>query len=50
MTEVIMRAKGAFLQEEIAVMKVDRPFIVLIADANSRAVCFAGAVCDPSKK
>ena len=49
-TEVIMRAKGAFLQEEIAVMKVDRPFIVLIADANSRAVCFAGAVCDPSKK
>ena len=49
-TEVGMKANGARMQLEKPVeMTVDRPFVVLIADDATGALCFAGVVADPAE-
>ena len=49
-TEVVMLAKGLDLDKEPPVdLRVDRPYIFLIAEESTGAVCFAGVVCDPTQ-
>ena len=48
-TEVGIMAKGGPEGDPPVVMAVDRPFIVLIAEETTGAVCFAGVVCDPTQ-
>ena len=45
----IMMAEGAALEEEPepVQMRVDRPFVLVIVDESTGAICFAGAVARP---
>lgn len=48
-TELMLKDNGISpLLERPVVMKVDRPFVVVIADEATGAVCFAGVVADPT--
>lgn len=46
-TAIRMDAGGAYLPEEIVEFNMNRPFVVVIADEVSGAVCFAGIVANP---
>lgn len=49
-TATMMKAAGAAFGEEPPMeFNVNRPYIVLIVEENTGAVCFAGAVCDPTR-
>ena len=48
-TEVAIIAKGAFPAEPPVPVVLDRPFIALITEETTGAVCFAGVVCDPTR-
>ncbi|MBQ6173492.1 MAG: hypothetical protein IJK28_02590 [Clostridia bacterium] len=47
-TEVLLPAEAALPPEEPVLMVLDRPFIVLIVDEETAAVCFAAVVTDPT--
>lgn len=50
-TEMTIVAKGMNPEEDPpARLTVDRPFILIIAEEQTGAVCFAAAVCDPTQK
>lgn len=49
-TAVIAVNKAMIVKEEPpVVLTFDRPFILLIAEETTGAICFAGAVCDPTQ-
>lgn len=48
-TMVMMRLMSAPPEEEPVVMDVNRPFVFVISDSETGAVCFAGAVENPVK-
>lgn len=45
----VMLAEGCALIEDAAEMKVDRPFLMLVADEATGAVCFAAAIANPAE-
>lgn len=46
-TAICMEVTGAYMPEEIIEFNMDHPFVIVIADEASGAVCFAGIVANP---
>lgn len=46
----IAMSKSMAVREQPVLMEVDRPFVMLIVDEATGAVCFAGTVYDPTQK
>ena len=49
-TALIMKTMAMQETEPPVEMTVDRPFVFVIADARTGAVCFAGAIENPAEK
>jgi len=47
-TTVTMKAKGVFRPEKLFVMIVDRPFLFVIGDDQTKSILFMGVIYDPA--